>query len=69
LEIATGRSEQVRIAESAVRRAGAEQTRARAQRMPQLTGQLTYTRTLATEFSALFDEDASGPVCAPLMLR
>ena len=76
LTIATGASEELRVAASAVRRAEGEQIRARSQYLPQLSGSLGYTRSLKSQFEALSggsappDTGAAAdtilrPVCAP----
>jgi outer membrane protein TolC len=59
LTIAESKSEQVAIARAGVTRADQEKKRARSERFPQLSGLASYDRTLASEFSGLFD-DATG---------
>src|SRR5690606_25781134 len=46
-------SERVAVAEAGVKRADGERFRARSEYFPQLGAQLSYTRTLASEFEAL----------------
>lgn len=79
LSIATRASEELRVAESAVRRAEGEQIRARSQYLPQIYGSLGYTRTLKSQFEALSGGGAADtgavvvpdtvpkPVCAPFI--
>lgn len=55
LTLAEEKSEQLAIARSGVSRAGAEQARARSERLPQLSLSASYDRTLASEFEGLFD--------------
>jgi outer membrane protein TolC len=59
LTIAESKSEQVAIARAGVTRADQEKKRARSERFPQLSGLASYDRTLASEFSGLF-ENADG---------
>jgi outer membrane protein len=59
LTIAESKSEQVAIARTGVTRADEERKRARSERFPQLGGLASYDRTLASEFSGLF-EDTGG---------
>ena len=59
LTMAEAKSEQVAIARAGVTRAVEEKKRARSERFPQLGLQASYDRTLASEFSGLF-EDAGG---------
>ena len=67
LNIAAGKSEQVQIAEAGVRRATAEVRRARSQFLPQLNSFAGYTRTLASEFNAIFgSSQQQQPACPPL---
>jgi outer membrane protein len=56
VRIAEAQSEAVRIARAGVQRAQGQQYQARSQRLPQLTGSASYTRTLASQFSV-----AAGP--------
>ena len=53
LTIAARSSEDLHVAEAAVRRAQGEQIRARSQYLPQLYGSLGYTRTLKSQFEGL----------------
>lgn len=59
-------SEQVLIAQAGVQRAQGEHYRARSERYPQLTADLTYIRTLKTEFSSVTQSDSttSSEPCA-----
>ncbi len=68
IAIATATSEEVAVARAGVSRAEGEQVRARADLLPQLSSSASYDRTLATEFSDIFGENA-GPPCDPFMLR
>jgi outer membrane protein TolC len=68
LEIAEAQSESIAGAAAAVRRAEAEQVRAKSGRRPQLSGSASYDRALASEFSGVFD-GGGGPVCAPFTLN
>ena len=56
VRIAESQSEAVRIARAGVQRAEGQQYQARSQRLPQLAGSASYTRTLASQFSV-----AGGP--------
>jgi outer membrane protein len=56
VRIAESQSEAVRIARAGVQRAQGQQYQARSQRLPQLLGSASYTRTLASQFSV-----AAGP--------
>jgi outer membrane protein len=56
VRIAESQSEAVRIARAGVQRAEGQQYQARSQRLPQLAGSASYTRTLASQFSV-----ATGP--------
>jgi outer membrane protein TolC len=56
VRIAESQSEAVRIARAGVQRAEGQQYQARSQRLPQLAGSASYTRTLASQFSV-----AAGP--------
>lgn len=60
LRIAEEKSEAVRIAEAAVKRARGDQIRARAERLPQLYALLSYDRALASEFEGVFGGDGGG---------
>jgi outer membrane protein len=53
LRIAETQSEQIRVARAGVLRAQGQQLQARSQYLPQINGSVTYTRTLASQFSAL----------------
>ena len=66
LTLATNKSEAVDIARAGVDAAAAEQIRARAQRLPQVYGNASYTRTLRTQFAGLFNNQPSGVPCDPL---
>lgn len=61
LRLSQAQSEALRIAQAGVTRSRGQQMQARAQYLPQLSGSAGYTRTLATQFSAL----ASGPAPEP----
>lgn len=61
LRLSQAQSEALRIAEAGVTRARGQQLQARAQYLPQLSGTAGYTRTLATQFSALSGGDAPAP--------
>lgn len=67
LKIAVETSESVAAARAGVRRAEAEQARARSGRFPQLSGSVSYDRALASEFSGVFDR-GGGPPCDPFRL-
>jgi outer membrane protein TolC len=58
-------SEGIKIAHSAEIRADADTVRARSQKLPQVGFVGSFTRTLASEFSALSE---GGPVCTPLVV-
>ena len=62
LRLAESQSEAVRIAQAGVLRARGVQLQARSQYLPQVGASLTYTRTLASQFSALAD---AGPPAPP----
>lgn len=66
--MAEARSEQLAVARAGVNRAAGEEVRARADLFPQLSASASYDRTLATEFSGIFDQPA-GPACDPFTLR
>lgn len=51
LRLAETQSEAIRIAQAGVRRSDGQLMQTRSQYLPQITGQLGYTRTLATQFS------------------
>lgn len=63
LRLAESQSEAVRIAQAGVQRARGVQLQARSQYLPQVGANLTYTRTLASQFSALAD---AGPPVPPV---
>jgi len=52
VRIAEANSETIRIARAGVKRAQGQQYQARSQRLPQLNGSASYTRTLASQFSS-----------------
>ena len=56
VRMAESQSEAIRIARAGVQRAEGQQYQARSQRLPQLAGSASYTRTLASQFSV-----AAGP--------
>ena len=60
LQLAEGRSESVAIAQTGIRRAESEQTRARSGRYPQLSAAASYDRSLASEFEGVFDNIPVG---------
>jgi outer membrane protein len=60
LTIAESKSEQVAIARAGVTRADQEKKRARSERFPQLSALASYDRTLASEFSGLFEDTGGG---------
>lgn len=62
LRLSQAQSEALRIAQAGVLRARGQQLQARSQYLPQLSGQLGYTRTLATQFSVF---QQSGPQPGP----
>ena len=53
VRLAESQSEQIRIARAGVERANGQQYQARSQRLPQLNGSASYTRTLASQFSSI----------------
>ncbi|MCC6418561.1 MAG: TolC family protein [Gemmataceae bacterium] len=63
LRLAEAQSEAVRIAQAGVLRARGQQLQARSQQLPQVGASFTYTRTLASQFSALAD---AGPPTPPV---
>ena len=67
LSIAETNSESLVAATAGVRRAESEQTRARSNRLPQLSASASYDRALASEFSGVFDT-TGVPTCAPFTL-
>ena len=62
-QIAEQKNQAVQIARAGVERASGQKVQAFSQYLPQLAAQLLYTRTLATQFSALGGR--TGPVLAP----
>lgn len=58
-------SQPVAIARAGVALASGQQTVARSQILPQITGQLSYTRTLATQFASLGRSTNTTPTQAP----
>ncbi len=68
IAMAGERSEQVAVARAGVQRAEGEQVRARADLFPHLQGSASYDRTLASEFSGIFD-GTGGSACDPFTLR
>jgi outer membrane protein TolC len=60
LALAEPGSESVAIALAGIRRAEAEQTRARSGRYPQLSAAASYDRSLANEFEGVFDDVSFG---------
>jgi len=65
LSLAEPRSEGISIAAAAVRRAEADQIRARSGRLPQLSAAASYDRSLASEFDNVFNTGGSGSTCPP----
>jgi outer membrane protein TolC len=57
IRLANEQSEQIVIASAGVQRARGDQFRARSGRYPQLTGDISYIRTIESEFSAFADDD------------
>jgi outer membrane protein TolC len=68
LTLAEPRSEAVAVAQAGVRRADAEQIRARSGERPQLSANASYDRALASEFEGVFDF-GSGSTCPPFTLN
>jgi outer membrane protein TolC len=68
LDLASVSSEQVAIAEAGVRRASGQLDLARADLFPQLSGNASYDRALASEFSGIFTGEQPAP-CAPFVAR
>jgi len=62
LRLSQAQSEALRVAQAGVLRARGQQMQARSQYLPQISGQLGYTRTLATQFSVF---QSSGPQPGP----
>ena len=71
LSLAEPRSEGISIAQAAVRRAEADQIRARSGLLPQLSAAASYDRSLASEFDNVFTTDGtgSGSACPPFTLN
>lgn len=65
LRLAESQSEAVRIAQAGVRRADGQVLQARSQYLPQVNGSATYSRTLATQFSAFASSAPVVPSTAP----
>lgn len=69
LTLAEGRSEQIAIAQAGVQRAQGQRMQAASQRLPQLNGTASYSRALASQFSALAggstDTTTTGPTNCP----
>lgn len=67
VRMAESQSEAVRIARAGVQRAEGQQYQARSQRLPQLAGSASYTRTLASQFSVAAGPavDTTKPVLPP----
>jgi outer membrane protein TolC len=63
IRLATTHSESLTVAHAAESRADADIARVRSQKLPQINTTASYSRTLASEFSAAVDN--TGPVCAP----
>jgi outer membrane protein TolC len=57
-------SDVVRIARQAISRAQGQQEKARSQYLPQITGSISYTRTLASEYSNLTGTTQGPPPCS-----
>jgi outer membrane protein len=69
LALAEPRSESVSIAVAGVRRAEADQVRARSGLRPQLSAAASYDRSLASEFDNIFTSDGTGSTCPPFALN
>ena len=69
LALAEPRSESVSIAAAGVRRAEADQIRAKSGLRPQLSAAASYDRSLASEFDNIFTSDGSGSTCPPFALK
>jgi len=67
VRMAESQSEAIRIARAGVQRAEGQQYQARSQRLPQLAGSASYTRTLASQFSVAAGPavDTTKPVLPP----
>ena len=68
LTLAEPRSEALVIAQAGIRRAEAEEVRARSGALPQLSATASYDRALASEFEGVFDTE-TGSTCPPFMLN
>ena len=62
-QLAETRNQTVQIARAGVERAHGQEWQARSQYLPQLNAQLLYTKTLATQFSALSSAPDTRPLC------
>ena len=62
-QLAEQRNQAVQIARAGVDRAHGQEWQARSQYFPQLNAQLLYTKTLATQFSALAGTPDTRPLC------
>ena len=62
-QLAEQRNQAVQIARAGVDRAHGQEWQARSQYLPQLNAQLLYTKTLATQFSALSSSPDTRPLC------
>ncbi|MBI3790804.1 MAG: TolC family protein [Gemmatimonadetes bacterium] len=62
-QLAEQRNQAVQIARAGVERAHGQEWQARSQYLPQLNAQLLYTKTLATQFSALAGAPDTRPLC------
>jgi outer membrane protein len=69
LSLAEPKSEAVSIAIANVRRAEADQVRARSGLRPQLSAAASYDRALASEFDGVFDTGSTGVPCPPFALN
>ena len=69
LSLAEPRSEGISIATAAVRRAEADQIRARSGLLPQLSAAASYDRSLASEFDNVFNTGGTGSTCPPFALN
>jgi outer membrane protein len=69
LSLAEPKSEGVQIAAAGVRRAEADQIRARSGLLPQLSAAASYDRSLASEFDNVFNTEGSGSACPPFALN
>lgn len=58
IRIAESQSEAIRIARAGVMRGTGQQLQARSQRLPQLSGSASYTRTLRSQYAGLFGSPA-----------